>query len=79
MSHTSKWDAFSTHGNTSPIAINRYYTYRINAAIDLYTSGRIEYMLASGDHSNKDNAPSSIKEDLIAEGITAESIYLDHV
>ena len=65
---------YLANGNT-----NLYYTYRITAAVDLYTSGRIEYILVSGDNSNKNyDEPSSIKEDLIAKGIPAERIYLDY-
>ena len=60
-------------------SINLYYTYRINAVVDLYKSGHIEYILVSGDNSNKNyDEPSTIKEDLIAEGIPTDMIYLDY-
>ena len=32
---------------------NLYYTYRINAAIELYNAGKIKYILISGDNGTK--------------------------
>lgn len=58
---------------------NLYYTYRINAAVDLYKSGKIEFLLISGDNStSKYNEPTMMKEDLIKRGIPKEKIYLDY-
>lgn len=57
---------------------NPYYTYRIRATIKLYESGKIDYILVSGDNGTRYyNEPNTIKKDLIREGIPAEKIYLD--
>ncbi len=59
--------------------INLYYEYRINAAVELYKSGKIDFILVSGDNSTKDyDEPSTIKNDLVNKGIPANKIYLDY-
>lgn len=59
--------------------INLYYKYRLDAAVQLYYSGKIDFLLVSGDNrkSNYDE-PTTIKNDLIAEGISESKIYLDY-
>lgn len=57
---------------------NLYFDYRIKAAADLYKSGKIQYLIVSGDNSVEGyNEPEEMKNDLIAEGIPAEKIYED--
>ncbi|WNH07737.1 SanA/YdcF family protein [Thalassobellus suaedae] len=64
---------------TSNGQINLYYKYRLEAAISLYKSGKIEYILVSGDNSKKDyDEPTNFKNDLILKGIPANKIYLDY-
>ena len=59
--------------------INLYYKYRIDAAVELFKAEKIDYILVSGDNSTKDyDEPSTIKEDLIKNGITANRIFLDY-
>lgn len=59
--------------------INLYYKYRIDAAVELFKAGKIDYILVSGDNSTKDyDEPSTIKEDLIKNGIAANRIFLDY-
>jgi SanA protein len=59
--------------------LNRYYINRIQAATDLYKSGKIKYILVSGDNGRKGyDEPSEMKADLIAKGIPADKIYLDY-
>jgi len=59
--------------------INLYYKYRVEAATALFHSKKIEYILISGDNSRTDyDEPTDFKNDLIAEGIPAEKIYLDY-
>lgn len=59
--------------------INRYYAYRVKAAVDLYKSGKIEFIVVSGDNSSKDNdEPTDFKNDLILAGIPANKIFLDY-
>ena len=58
--------------------INIYYTYRINAAEKLFKSGKVEYLLISGDNGRLEyDEPTTMKEDLIARGIPENKIYLD--
>jgi SanA protein len=59
--------------------LNYYYQYRVDAAVQLYNLGRIEYILVSGDNSIKHyNEPQTFKDDLIERGIPADKIYLDY-
>lgn len=59
--------------------INLYYKYRIDAAVKLFKSGKVDYILVSGDNSTKDyDEPSTIKKDLINKGVPANRIYLDY-
>ncbi|MGJ8736950.1 SanA/YdcF family protein [Zobellia laminariae] len=57
---------------------NPYYTYRINATIELYKSKKIDFVLVSGDNGTRYyNEPNTFKKDLIAKGIPSEKIFLD--
>jgi len=59
--------------------LNRYYKNRIEAAVTLYKAGKIDFILVSGDNSRKDyDEPTTMKEDLIRNGIPEEKIYLDY-
>jgi SanA protein len=59
--------------------VNYYYKYRIEAAIKLYKSGKIEAFIVSGDNGNKEyDEPTQMKEDLIAGGVPEDVIYLDY-
>lgn len=57
---------------------NWYFYHRIDATEKLYKSGKIQYIIVSGDNSRKDyNEPEDMKTELIARGIPAEKIYED--
>lgn len=59
--------------------LNLYYKYRIDAAVKLFNSGKVDFILVSGDNSTKDyDEPSTIKDDLISQGIPANRIFLDY-
>jgi SanA protein len=59
--------------------INLYYKYRINATVELYKAGKIEFVLVSGDNGSKSyDEPTTFKEDLIAKGIPEDQIFLDY-
>ncbi len=59
--------------------VNTYYKYRIDAVVELYNSGKIQFILISGDNSKKTyDEPTTFKTDLIAKGIPADKIYLDY-
>lgn len=58
---------------------NPYYRYRITAAAELLKSGKIKYLVISGDNSRKNyNEPQQMKEDLIQSGIDSTVIFLDY-
>ena len=58
--------------------MNPFYTNRIQATIDLYNSGKIEFVLVSGDNGTiYYNEPDRMKKDLVAGGIPENKIFLD--
>lgn len=58
---------------------NLYFDYRILAATVLYKSGKIKYILISGDNRKKDyNEPEEMKNTLIQKGVPESAIYLDY-
>lgn len=62
-----------SNGNPNP-----YFFNRIKAASDLYHSGKIKNIIASGDNSQENyNEPEDMKNELIKLGIPAEKIYED--
>jgi len=59
--------------------VNLYYKYRIKAAVRLFKAGKVGVILVSGDNSTKDyDEPSTIKEDLMRNGVPANKIVLDY-
>ena len=59
--------------------INLFYKYRIEAAVALYKSGKIKYILISGDNSREGyDEPTSMKEDLMKAGVPESAIVLDY-
>jgi SanA protein len=59
--------------------INLYFKYRINATVELYKKGKIDFILISGDNGNKDyDEPTDFKNELIKKGIPENKIYLDY-
>ena len=58
---------------------NPYYRYRINAAAELYHSGKINGLLLSGDNSQLNyNEPQMMKDDLLELGVPESAITLDY-
>jgi len=58
---------------------NMFFERRIQAAANLYKSGKVEYLLVSGDNSRKSyDEPSDMKLALMALGVPAENIYMDY-
>ncbi|MCT2564397.1 SanA/YdcF family protein [Chryseobacterium herbae] len=58
---------------------NAYFYNRIQAAIDLYKSGKIKYIIVSGDNSTKDyNEPEDMQLTLMKYGIPKDKIVMDH-
>lgn len=59
--------------------LNPFFQYRIDAAAKLYFSGKIKYIVVSGDNSTTTyNEPKAMKEALVREGIPADVIFLDY-
>ncbi len=59
--------------------INPYFAYRIDAAVELYNSGKISHIVISGDHSLEYyNEPQDMKDDLVKRGVPASKITLDY-
>lgn len=59
--------------------INLYFKYRIDAAVLLYKTHKIDYILVSGDNGTLSyNEPITFKKELIKRGIPADVIYLDY-
>jgi len=58
---------------------NAYFYNRILATVDLYKSGKIQYIIVSGDNSRKDyNEPEDMQIELIKNGIPQDRIFMDH-
>jgi SanA protein len=59
--------------------INLYFKYRINATVELYNKGKIDFVLVSGDNGNKNyDEPTDFKNELIKRGIPSNKIFLDY-
>ncbi|AIN63044.1 TPA: outer membrane permeability protein SanA [Providencia stuartii] len=57
---------------------NLYYSYRIQGAADAYHSGKVKYLLLSGDNgAHSYNEPIAMRKDLIKAGVPASKIVLD--
>lgn len=60
-------------------ALNQYFFNRIEAATQLYNSGKIKYVVVSGDNSREAyNEPLDMKNELMQRGIPDSVIYLDY-
>lgn len=56
---------------------NPYFDNRIAAAARLWASGKVEYLIVSGNHTGPYDEPTDMREALIASGVPAERIYRD--
>ena len=60
-------------------SVNPYFKYRIDATVELYENGKIDFVLVSGDNGSEQyDEPTDFKEELIRRGIPEEKIYLDY-
>ena len=58
---------------------NEYYQRRIEATYELYSKGKIDTILISGDNSKKDyNEPETMMADLVALGVPKDRLVLDY-
>lgn len=59
--------------------LNYYFKYRMEAAAELYHSGKVKHLLVSGDnHSKNYDEPTDMKNYLISLGVRSEDITLDY-
>lgn len=57
--------------------INQYYRYRIQGALNAYNSGKVNYLLLSGDNALQSyNEPMTMRKDLIAAGVDLRTLCL---
>ena len=58
---------------------NRYFRYRIDAAVKVWKAGKVETLIVSGDNRSKYyNEPQKMKNALIEEGVPASRIVCDY-
>lgn len=58
--------------------INQFYQYRIQGTVNAYNSGKVQYLLLSGDNSQHSyNEPNTMRKDLIKAGVPASRIVMD--
>ncbi len=63
-------------GNGRP---NLYFSFRIDAAAELYHSGKCSYLVVSGDNSHENyDEPSDMAEALMEKGVPESMIYKDY-
>ena len=68
-----------TSKNNSRGTSNLYFSYRIQAAFQLYKAHKIQYLLLSGDnHMEGYDEPSDMRDALIALGVPDSCIVLDY-
>ena len=59
--------------------VNSYFKNRIDATYELYSSGKIEFVLVRGDNGNSlYDEPTDMKNELIKMGIPENRIFLDY-
>ena len=59
--------------------VNLYFTYRINATVQLFNSGKIDFVLISGDNGSVNyDEPNDFKNELLKKGIPEDKIFLDY-
>ena len=58
---------------------NLYFSYRIDAAVKLYRSGKVTHLLISGDNGRKEyNEPLDMQNALMEKGVPKSAITLDY-
>jgi SanA protein len=68
-----------TNATTPRGTHNFYYTFRINAAAELFHAGKVDYILVSGDnHSKQYDEPTMMRDSLVLHGVPADRIVLDY-
>lgn len=59
--------------------LNSYFINRIKTAAELYHSGKVEYIIASGDnHTRLYDEPTAMRDSLVGRGVPEDKIILDY-
>ncbi|MCO6465668.1 MAG: YdcF family protein [Bradyrhizobiaceae bacterium] len=67
-----------TSRRTTKREMNGYYAERMRTAAELYASGKVQYLLVSGDNGTLEyNEPDSMRRDLVAMGVPPHRIATD--
>jgi SanA protein len=60
-------------------SLNWFFNNRMDAAAELFQSGKVEYLLVSGDNRHRTyDEPTEMKQALIARGVPAAKIVCDY-
>ncbi len=58
---------------------NLYFTYRMDAAAELWKAGKLHCLIVSGDNRNRNyNEPQKMKKALMGRGVPSEKIICDY-
>ncbi len=58
--------------------VNPYFLYRIQAAVELYKNGKVNYLIVSGDNGRESYDESTDMKNMLMElGVPESAIYLD--
>lgn len=69
---------FGTSPHLAPGVDNPYFTARIEAAASLWKSGKVPFIIVSGDNRAKDyNEPQAMQNALVARGVPADRVVRD--
>ena len=69
---------FGTAPYLSPGVDNPYFTARMDAAAALWKSGKVPFIIVSGDNRSRDyNEPQAMQNELVARGVPADRIVRD--
>lgn len=59
--------------------LSTFYRNRIDAAVELYKAGKVDFILASGDNRTPQyNEPKWMHDDLVKRGIPSDKIFMDY-
>lgn len=59
--------------------VNLYFKYRIQKAAELFHSGKVEYLILSGDNHKKTyDEPTDMKDALVELGVPEDRVYCDY-
>ncbi|WP_392563174.1 ElyC/SanA/YdcF family protein [Orbus sturtevantii] len=79
ISHSSVGVVLGTSKYIKGGGINTFYKNRIDGAVNLYKSGKVDYLLVSGDNALRSyNEPITMKRDLLKAGVPNSAIVLDY-